>query len=74
MSLNKTLLSAGISLFALPILAQTGGLDQAEAIGKFLNGSLPPEKPRPSTGSWTLTNAFPNLTFIDPVEMQPVPF
>lgn len=74
MSLNKTLLSASISLLTLPVLAQTGGLDQAEAIGKFLNGSLPPEQPRPSTGSWTLTNAFPNLTFIDPVEMQPVPF
>ncbi|MBL9153438.1 MAG: PQQ-dependent sugar dehydrogenase [Verrucomicrobiales bacterium] len=54
--------------------SQTGGLNSAQPIGKFLNGALPPEKPRPSTGSWRLVNAFPSLTFIDPVQMLPVPF
>lgn len=54
--------------------AQTGGLDAAEPIGKFLNGALPPETPRPATGSYQLVNAFPALTFIDPVQMIPVPF
>jgi len=52
----------------------TGGLDRAEAVGSFLNGALPNRTPRPSTGSWRLVNAFPNLTFIDPVQMVPVPF
>lgn len=56
-------------------LAQTGtgGLDSAEAIGKYLNGALPSETPRPATGSYRLVNAFPALTFIDPVQMLPVP-
>ncbi len=55
--------------------AQTGagGLDTAEAIGKYLNGALPSETPRPATGSYRLVNAFPSLTFIDPVQMLPVP-
>ncbi len=59
----------------LPLQAQSGGgLDRAEAIGPYLNGTLPKKTPRPSTGSWKLVNAFPNLTFIDPVQMLPVPF
>ncbi|MBL9157626.1 MAG: PQQ-dependent sugar dehydrogenase [Verrucomicrobiales bacterium] len=62
-------------LLASPLSAQTtGGLDRAEAVGAFLNGALPNRTPRPSTGSWRLVNAFPNLTFIDPVQMVPVPF
>ncbi|MDF1859042.1 MAG: hypothetical protein P1U87_02440 [Verrucomicrobiales bacterium] len=69
------LLLLGLSMTSVTSLhAQTGGLDQAEAIGNYLNGALPSETPRPSSGSWTLTNAFPNLTVIDPVEMLPVPF
>jgi hypothetical protein len=69
------LLLLGLSATCAPSLhAQTGGLDQPEPVGKYLNGALPSGTPRPSTGSWTLTNAFPNLTFIDPVEMLPVPF
>jgi uncharacterized repeat protein (TIGR03806 family) len=52
----------------------TGGLDRATAIEPFLNGALPRATPRPSTGNWQLVNAFPSLTFIDPVQMLPVPF
>lgn len=64
----------GFALFAPAIVsAQTGGLDQAEPIGRYLDGALPSETPRPGTGGWTLVNAFPNLTFIDPVQMIPVP-
>lgn len=48
------------------------GLDRAAAIEPFLDGTLP-SRPRPSTGSRRLVNAFPNLTFIDPVQMLPVP-
>lgn len=56
-----------------PLFGQ-GGLDEAAPIGRFLNGALPPQEPRPATGSYQLVNAFPDLTFIDPVEMQPVPY
>lgn len=64
-----------VALLGLPSVApaQTAGLDRAEAIGPFLNGALPPRTPRPSSGSWRLVNAFPSLTFIDPVQMLPVP-
>src|SRR5690606_8302106 len=58
----------------LPLQAQSGGVvDRAQAIGPYLNGTLRKKTPRPSTGSWKLVNAFPNLTFIDPVQMHPVP-
>ncbi|MAS94834.1 MAG: hypothetical protein CMO55_16675 [Verrucomicrobiales bacterium] len=65
-----------LAALVLPVslsFAQSGGLDQAEPIGAYLDGNLPSETPRPATGSWTLVNAFPNLTFIDPVQMIPVP-
>jgi len=63
------------ALFIPSLVAQgPGGLDRAEAVGPFLNGALPSREPRPSTGSWRLVNAYPGLTFIDPIEMRPVPF
>lgn len=63
------------SVVTQKLTAQTlGGLNQATAVGPFLNGSLPPRTPRPSTGGWRLVNAFPGLTFIDPVQMIPVPY
>jgi len=63
------------ALFIPSLFAQgPGGLDRAEAVGPFLNGTLPSRAPRPSTGSWRLVNAYPGLTFIDPIEMRPVPF
>jgi len=61
------------SLCPLSVLAQTGGLDQAAPIGLYLDGALPSETPKSATGNWKLVNAFPNLTFIDPVQMIPVP-
>ncbi|MCB1230697.1 MAG: PQQ-dependent sugar dehydrogenase [Verrucomicrobiae bacterium] len=68
----------GISLILLgvtgSVMAQVGGLDAAEPIGRYLNGVLPSETPRPASGSYRLVNAFPALTFIDPVQMLPVPF
>ncbi len=72
----RTIFTILFSLLFIPAaFAQTsGGLNQAEVIGPFLNGALPPRTPRPSTGSWKLVNAFPKLTFIDPVQMLPVPY
>lgn len=67
-------LAAALGWLSTASAQVAGGLDRAEAIGPFLDGALPPRTPRPSTGSWSLVNAFPNLTFIDPVQMLPVPF
>lgn len=50
-----------------------GGLDRAEPIGPFLDGVLPALPPTPATGSWELVKAFPNMVFVDPVQMLPVP-
>ncbi|MEZ4686244.1 MAG: hypothetical protein R3B47_09305 [Bacteroidia bacterium] len=47
------------------------GLDKAEAIGAFLNGTFPSESP--SFGSWKAKDAFPNITFTDPIAMAQVP-
>lgn len=73
--MDRLLLSSFVvfALFLGSVSGQTGGLDQAEPIGPYLDGALPSATPRPATGDWTLVNAFPNLTFIDPVQMIPVP-
>ncbi|MEM8908164.1 MAG: PQQ-dependent sugar dehydrogenase, partial [Bacteroidota bacterium] len=47
------------------------GIDQPSAIGPFLNDVFP--KKSPSHGSWKAVNAFPNLTFTDPVAMEEIP-
>lgn len=44
------------------------GLDEPQAIGAYLNGVFPTTTPGPS-GTWGVSDAFPNLTFIDPVRM-----
>jgi len=53
--------------------ARAGGLNQAEPIGAYLDGKLPPQTPRSASGSWKLVNAFPTLNLSDPVQMVPVP-
>lgn len=44
------------------------GLDQPVPMGAFLNGVFPKTAPGPS-GTWALKDAFPQLTFVDPVRM-----
>lgn len=51
-----------------PQAAAAPGLDSPQPVGAYLNGVFPQRTPGPS-GTWALTNAFPNLTFIDPVRM-----
>ena len=41
-------------------------------VGPFLNGIFPTKAPGPG-GSWTLVDAFPHLTFVDPVRIAPDP-
>lgn len=73
-SLSKECLCFSL-VFALALSAYPqGGLDRASPIGPFLNGTLPVETPRPASGGWRLVNAFPRLTFWNPVQMLPVPF
>ncbi len=52
-------------------MAGQPGLDSPAPIGPFLNGKLPSKSP--GLGEWQLVNAFPDLTFVDPVQMLPVP-
>ncbi|MEO5916488.1 MAG: Ig-like domain-containing protein [Luteolibacter sp.] len=52
--------------------AQPGGLDAPQAVGAFFNGTFPQTPPGEASG-WTTANAFPNLTFIDPLWLTPVP-
>ncbi len=51
---------------------QPVGLDAPEPIGPFLNGAFPAQTPQ-SGGAWQLVDAFPNLTFEEPMFLQPVP-
>ncbi|MGC4014174.1 MAG: Ig-like domain-containing protein [Luteolibacter sp.] len=52
--------------------AQTGGLDAPQAAGAYFNGVFPVTTPGSATG-WTTANAFPNLTFVDPLWMAEIP-
>ncbi|MEX0274693.1 MAG: PQQ-dependent sugar dehydrogenase, partial [Flavobacteriaceae bacterium] len=52
------------------------GISQPEPMGAYLNGTFPITTPTGSTNgnvSYSAVNAFPNLTFIDPVDMAELP-
>lgn len=53
--------------FPLAALLACGQLASADAVA-FLNGVFPRTSPGPS-GNWALADAFPNLTFVDPVRL-----
>ncbi|MFT5854447.1 MAG: putative repeat protein (TIGR03806 family), partial [Verrucomicrobiales bacterium] len=48
--------------------AQNYGLETAEPIGGYLDGVFPTTTPGPS-GAWALVDAFPNISFVDPVRV-----
>ncbi|MCB1131673.1 MAG: discoidin domain-containing protein, partial [Verrucomicrobiae bacterium] len=52
--------------------AAAPGLDAPVPIGAYLNGAFPTSPPGTATG-WTTENAFPALTFVDPLWLTPVP-
>lgn len=52
--------------------AQTSGLDSPQAVGSYFNGIFPVTAPGLATG-WATENAFPNLTFVDPIWLTPIP-
>lgn len=63
----KKLLLVLLVVTGLPAFAASG-LDAPQPVGAYLNGKFPSSTPGPS-GNWGLADAFPNLTFIDPVRM-----
>lgn len=56
----------------VPTAIQQHGLDQPEALGIFLNNKLPTQTPSTAT-AWTVENAYPNLTFVDPLQLIELP-
>ncbi len=52
--------------------AQGGGLDAPQPVGAYFNAAFPQTAPGQSTG-WTTVNAFPNLTFVDPLWLTEIP-
>jgi hypothetical protein len=65
-------ISACVGLIAAQLAAQTGGLNSPESVNPFFNGTFPATAPGQATG-WSTENAFPNLTFVDPLWLTPVP-
>ena len=56
----------------LPFAVMQHGLDNPEPVGAFLNDSLPSLTPS-SSSAWEVEHVFPNLTFVDPVQMLEIP-
>jgi uncharacterized repeat protein (TIGR03806 family) len=48
------------------------GLDQPEPVGAYFNGAFPTTPPGDPSG-WAVENAFPNLTFTEPLMLAEVP-
>ena len=51
------------------------GIVQVDTIGPYLNGLFPDEAPSNGSGtfSYSIENAYPNLTFVDPLDMEELP-
>ena len=58
--------------FSFHASGQVGGLDAPQAVGAYFNAVFPATAPGQATG-WQTENAFPNLTFVDPVWMTDIP-
>lgn len=61
-----------LTSLAPSLSAQTSGLDAPQAVGAYFNGTFPSTAPGQATG-WTTENAFPNLTFVDPLWLTDIP-
>ena len=58
--------------FSAQLSALGGGLDAPQPVGAFVNAAFPVSEPGSSTG-WNTENAFPNLTFVDPLWLTEIP-
>ena len=54
------------------VTAQVGGLNAPQAVGAFFNSTFPATAPGQATG-WQTENAFPNLSFVDPLWLTEIP-
>lgn len=57
----------------MPLQILNYGLTTPEAIDPYLDNALPLETPS-SSSSWTAVEAYPNLTFTDPIELLEMPY
>lgn len=64
----KTLLMTLLVPILCGAASAAPGLDAPQPVGAYLNGVFPTRTPGPS-GNWGIADAFPNLTFTDPVRM-----
>ena len=70
-----TIMFLGSVAFVPDLFNANSGLQQAEPMGPYLNGMFTADAPTPGGDSvtYTIENAFPNLTFIDPVKLLELP-
>ena len=61
-----------LSTLLLTSPGHAGGLDSAQPCAPYLNGVFPASAPAEVTG-WTTVNAFPNLTFVEPLHLKEIP-
>jgi hypothetical protein len=57
---------------SVALVAQPYGLNSRPSFKAFNNGKLPPAAPTFS-GNWSAVVAFPNLSFLNPMGLLPVP-
>ena len=70
-SITLTVFVIGLLSLSFIHFLPPNGLDEAQPIDAFLNNSFP--KKSPAAGNWKLVNQYPNLTFIDPIALEPIP-
>lgn len=56
----------------IPLGILQSGVDSPTPVGAFLNGKIPGTTPS-SVSAWTTEVAFPNLEFMDPLDLREVP-
>ena len=61
----------GLFFLSFAVTPPPYGIDSPSPIEPFLNDVFP--KQSPIHGNWKAVNAFPNLTFTDPIAMQEIP-
>lgn len=63
------LLTYGFGYLPLP----PTGIDEPSPVAPYLNGVFPTTPPGGGQGSWEVENAFPQLTFVDPLALLEIP-
>lgn len=61
-----------LAVLCAPAQGQTYGLAQRPTVGAYFDNKFPPEPP-PVPANWSTVEAFPGLSFLNPVGLAPVP-